>query len=133
MWRKTTRQSFPHSQPTFLHILMPSWQLTVSMHQMGSLICNKHEKLMVKMTILFLLCMHEYCLEFNPGDMNITMAVMNILQIQLVLLLHGRSTTPFPLHYLQLSLPFLSAVQTTNTSFPPLQLLLQAHLGNIVA
>ena len=54
-------------------------------------------------------------------------------EYQLVLLLHGRSTTPFPLHYLQLSLPFLSAVQTTNTSFPPLQLVLQAHLGNMVA
>ena len=23
----------PHSQPTFLHIIIPSWQLTVSMHQ----------------------------------------------------------------------------------------------------
>ena len=54
MWR-TTRHSFPHSQLTFLHIIVPSWQLTVSMHQIGSLICNKHDKLMVKMTILFLL------------------------------------------------------------------------------
>ena len=26
------------------------------MHQIGSLICSKHDKLMVKMTILFLLC-----------------------------------------------------------------------------
>ena len=26
------------------------------MHQIGSLICNEHDKLMVKMTILFLLC-----------------------------------------------------------------------------
>ena len=54
-WTKvelTTWQSFPHSQPTFLHIIIPSWQLTVSM---GSLICNQHDKLMVKMTILFLL------------------------------------------------------------------------------
>ena len=56
MWRRTTWKSFPHSQPTFLHIIMPSWQLTVSMHQIGSLICNKHDNLMVKMTILFLLC-----------------------------------------------------------------------------
>ena len=38
---------------TFLHILVPSWQLAVSMHQIGSLICNKYDKLMVKMTILF--------------------------------------------------------------------------------
>ena len=35
---------------------IPSCQLTVSMHQIGSLICNQHSKLMVKMTILFLLC-----------------------------------------------------------------------------
>ena len=55
MWR-TTWQSFPHSQPTFLHIIIPYWQLTVSMHQIGSFICNEHKKLMVKMTILFLLC-----------------------------------------------------------------------------
>ena len=33
-----------HSQPTFLHIIIPSWQLTVSVHQIGSLICNKHDK-----------------------------------------------------------------------------------------
>ena len=32
-----------------------TWQLTASMHQIGSLICNEHDKLMVKMTILFLL------------------------------------------------------------------------------
>ena len=57
MWRRTTWQSFPHSQPTFPHIIIPSWQLTVSMHQIGSLIYNKHDKLMVKMTIPFLLCM----------------------------------------------------------------------------
>ena len=38
---------------------MPSWQLTVSMHQIGSLVCNIHDKLMVKMTILFLLCTHH--------------------------------------------------------------------------
>ena len=48
--------NLPHSQPTFLHILIPSWQLTVSMHQISSLICNQHNKLMVKTTILFLLC-----------------------------------------------------------------------------
>ena len=41
--------------PTFLHIIIPSWQLTVSIHQIGSLIYNEHDKLMVKMTILFLL------------------------------------------------------------------------------
>ena len=35
---------------------VPSWQLTVSMHQIDSLICNERDKLMVKMTILFLLC-----------------------------------------------------------------------------
>ena len=45
---------FSSSQPTFL--IIPSWQLAVSMHQIGSLICNEHDKLMVKMTILFLLC-----------------------------------------------------------------------------
>jgi len=56
MWRITTCQSFPHSQSTFLHIFIPSCQLTVSMHQIGSLICNQHNKLMAKMTILFLLC-----------------------------------------------------------------------------
>ena len=44
-WRRTTWQSFPHSQPTFLRIIIPSWQLTVSMHQIGSLICNEHDKL----------------------------------------------------------------------------------------
>ena len=46
-----------HTQTTiFLHqIIIPSWQLTVSMHEIGSLICNQHDKLMVKMTILFLL------------------------------------------------------------------------------
>ena len=59
MWRRTTWQSFPHSQATILHIIIPSWQLTVSMHQIGSLICNEHGKLMVKMTILFLLCRHK--------------------------------------------------------------------------
>ena len=48
--------NLPHSQPTFLHIIIPSWQLTVSMHQISSLICNQHKKLMVKTTILFLLC-----------------------------------------------------------------------------
>ena len=45
---------FPHSQQTFLHIIVPSRQLTVSMHQIGSLICSKHNKQMVKVTILFL-------------------------------------------------------------------------------
>ena len=54
MWRRTTWQSFPHSQPTFLHIIIPSWQLAV-IHQIGSLICNQHDKLMVKRTTLFLL------------------------------------------------------------------------------
>ena len=46
-----------HTQTAiFLHqIIIPSWQLTVSMHEIGSLICNQHDKLMVKMTILFLL------------------------------------------------------------------------------
>ena len=58
-WRRTIWQSFPHSQPTFLRIIIPSWQLTVSMHQIGSLICNQHGKLMVKMTILFLLYGNE--------------------------------------------------------------------------
>ena len=58
MWRRTTWQSFPHSQPTLLHIIVPSWQLTVSMHQIGSLICNQHDKLMIKMTVLFLVCIH---------------------------------------------------------------------------
>jgi len=24
---------FPYSQPTFLHVIIPSWQLNVSMHQ----------------------------------------------------------------------------------------------------
>ena len=54
MWRRIT--SFPHFQPTFLHIIIPSGHLTVSVHQIGSLICNQHDKLMVKMTILLLLC-----------------------------------------------------------------------------
>ena len=40
---------------SFLHILIPSWQLTVSTLQIGSLICIQHDKLMVKMTILFFL------------------------------------------------------------------------------
>ena len=44
-----------HFQPTLLHIIIPPWQLTVSMHQIGSLLYNQHDKLMVKMTILFLL------------------------------------------------------------------------------
>ena len=39
-----------------LHIIIPPWQLTVHMHQIGSLICSKHNKQMVKVTILFLLC-----------------------------------------------------------------------------
>ena len=54
---------FPHSQPTFLHILIPSWQLAMSLHQIGSLIYDKHDKLMVKMTILFYIgleCMHAH-------------------------------------------------------------------------
>ena len=33
MWRRTTWQCFPHSQSTFLHIIIPSWQLTMYMHQ----------------------------------------------------------------------------------------------------
>ena len=49
--KKTTWQSFPHAH---LHIIIPSWQLTLSMHQIGSLICNQPDKLMVRMTILFL-------------------------------------------------------------------------------
>ena len=32
MWRRTTRQSFPHSQPTFLHIIILSWQLANCVH-----------------------------------------------------------------------------------------------------
>ena len=43
MWRRTIWHSFPHSQPTFLHIIIPSWELTVSMYQIGSLICSKHK------------------------------------------------------------------------------------------
>ena len=31
--------NLPHSQPTFLHIIIPSWQLTVSMHQILFLLC----------------------------------------------------------------------------------------------
>ena len=58
--RRITWQSFSHSQPTFLHIIVPSWQLPVSMHQTGSLICNQHNKLMVKMTILFLRYIYIY-------------------------------------------------------------------------
>ena len=54
-----------HSQPTFLHIIIPSWQLTASMHQIGSLICNEHDKLAVKMTILFLICMHAGSLHMD--------------------------------------------------------------------
>ena len=45
----------PHSQPTFLHIIISSWQLTGSMHQIGPLIYNQHDKLMVKMTTSSLL------------------------------------------------------------------------------
>ena len=44
------------SDTTFLHIIIPSWQLTMSMHQIGSLICSRYNKQMVKVTILFLLC-----------------------------------------------------------------------------
>ena len=40
VWSRTTWQSFPHSQPTIVHIIIPSWQLTVSMHQIGSLMTN---------------------------------------------------------------------------------------------
>ena len=50
--------NFSSFSANFPHITMPSRQLTVSMHQIGSLIGNKHDKLMVKMTILFLLCIH---------------------------------------------------------------------------
>ena len=71
MWRITTCQSFPHSQSTFLHIFIPSCQLTVSMHQIGSFICNQHNKLMAKMTILFLLCDDiEACICTNEGYEN---------------------------------------------------------------
>ena len=52
-------------QPTFLHIIIPSWQLTASMHQIGSLICNEHDKLAVKMTILFLIYMHAGSLHMD--------------------------------------------------------------------
>jgi len=69
----------PHSQPTFLHIIIPSWQLTVSMQQIGSLICNEHDKLMVKMTILLLL----WALTVNPTPLlyceNYTYTRMSIL------------------------------------------------------
>jgi len=47
---------FSSFSANFPPIIIPSWQLTVSMHQIGSLICDQHDKLMVKMTILFLLC-----------------------------------------------------------------------------
>ena len=49
-WRTTTWQSFPHSQPAFLHIII----YTILVFNC-TLICNKHDKRMVKMTILFLL------------------------------------------------------------------------------
>ena len=69
----------PHSQPTFLHIIIPSWQLIVSMQQIGSLICNEHDKLMVKMTILLLL----WALTVNPTPLlyceNYTYTRMSIL------------------------------------------------------
>ena len=39
----------PHYHTTILAI-------SCAMHQIGSFICNEHDKLMVKMTILFLLC-----------------------------------------------------------------------------
>jgi len=55
------------SQLSSMHILIPSWQLAVSMHQIGSLICNKHGKLMVKMTILFLLCSQQASGLINKG------------------------------------------------------------------
>ena len=50
MWRTTAWQSFPHSQPAFLHIII----YTILVFNC-TLICNKHDKRMVKMTILFLL------------------------------------------------------------------------------
>ena len=48
------------SQPTFLHII-PSWQSTMSMQQIGSLIYNEHDKMMVKndnsvLTLIYYSC-----------------------------------------------------------------------------
>ena len=45
----------------FLHIIIPSWQLTVSMQQIGSLIYNEHDKMMVKndnsvLTLIYYSC-----------------------------------------------------------------------------
>ena len=45
---------FPSFLANFPSILIiSSWQLIVPMHQIGSLICNPHNKLVVKMTIFF--------------------------------------------------------------------------------
>jgi len=52
----TIFSSFSANFPPHSHTIL---QLAVSMHQIGSLICNKHDKWMVKMTILFLLCSEQ--------------------------------------------------------------------------
>ena len=52
---------FSSFSANFLYIITPSWQLTASMHQIGSFICSEHDKLMVKMTNLFLLAVFVYC------------------------------------------------------------------------
>ena len=43
-------------------------QLTVSMHQIGSLICSKHNKQMVRVAILFLLCSPRPCIILNSSQ-----------------------------------------------------------------
>ena len=87
MWRRTIWQSFPPSQPTFLHIIIPSWQLDVSMIKLtGSLICNEQDKLMVKMTILFWLWYIYACM---------------LRTVEFVFVFYRTLTTATPLSYNQ--------------------------------
>ena len=49
----TIFSSFSANVPPYYHSILA---INFGMHQIGSLICSQHDKLMVKMTILFLLC-----------------------------------------------------------------------------
>ena len=57
------------------------WQLYVSIHQVGLLICNKHDKLMVKMTILFFTVYNLQYLHCKEGIVIMTDSLL--FQIQM--------------------------------------------------
>ena len=60
------------------------------MHQIGSLICNEHDKFMVKMTILFLLCimyMVYYAIDNTVSELKLVTENLHLTFVWLIVMI----------------------------------------------